>query len=90
LEEVEIHLSFKRRITPRFHKNYHSDPERRKNMIARVVSDIYIKGQVSQEQKALLLDELEHCPLHNTLMRPPELVENIHIVTPEQEIPEPG
>jgi hypothetical protein len=84
---VEVHLSFKRSISPKFHKDYHGDPERRKNMIARLVSDVYIKGDITEEQKASLLDELEHCPLHNTLIRPPELVERIHIVAPDKTMP---
>ena len=85
---MEIHLSLKRSIRPRFHKDYHGDPERRKNWIVRIVSDIYIKGEVSEEQKAQLLEELKQCPLHSTLMRTPELVENIYVVEPGQQPPQ--
>ncbi len=56
-------------------------------MLARIVSDVYIKGDVTEEQKAMLLDELAHCPLHNTMIRPPELVENIHVVPPDEKMP---
>lgn len=56
-------------------------------MIARLVSDVYIKGDVTEEQKAMLLNEMENCPLHNTMMRPPELIENLHIVSPDGEMP---
>ncbi|MFQ5911833.1 MAG: OsmC family protein [Nitrospinota bacterium] len=84
---MEIHLSFQRSLTPKFHKDYHGDPERRKNMIAKLVSDVYIRGDVTEEQKAILLDDLKHCPLHNTLSRPPELEERIHVLDPYQEMP---
>lgn len=84
---MEVHVSFKRSLPPRFHKDYHGDPERRKNMIAKLVSDIYIRGGVTEEQKAMLLDELAHCPLHNTLVRPPELEERIHVLEAGQEMP---
>ncbi len=84
---MEIHLTFKRSIPPKFHKDYHGDPDRRKNMIVKLVSDVYIRGEVTEEQKAILLDDLEHCPLHNTLARPPELEERIHVVGANQEMP---
>jgi hypothetical protein len=51
------------------------------------VSDVYIKGDVTEEQKAMLLDEMKNCPLHNTMIRPPELIENLHIVPPDGEMP---
>ena len=88
LQEVEIHLSFKRSIQPKFHKDYHGDPERRKNWIVQIVSDIYLKGEVTEEEKVKLLDELQNCPLHNTLVHSPDLVEKIHIIEPSQELPE--
>ncbi len=84
---MEIHLSFKRSLTPKFHKDYHGDPERRKNMIAKIVSDVYIKGDLTEDQKNTLLEDLAHCPLHNTLVHPPELIEQIHVVPPEQPMP---
>lgn len=87
LDDVEIHLTFKRSNTPKFHKAYHGDPERRKNMIAKIVSDVYVKGEMSENQKEMFLEELKHCPIHNTLLHPPELEERIHIVEAEGALP---
>ena len=84
---LEIHLSFKRNITPRYHKGYHGDPERRKMRIAKIVSDIYIRGALSEEEKKTLLEEAAHCPLHQTLLDPPELEERIHLVQPKEGVP---
>jgi hypothetical protein len=43
---------------------------------------------VTEEEKVKLLDELQNCPLHNTLVHSPDLVEKIHIIEPNQELPE--
>lgn len=84
---MEVHISFKRSLAPRFHKDYHGDPERRKNALVKMVSDVYLRGDVTEEQKATLVDELRHCPLHNTLKHPPELTENIHVLGPGEPMP---
>jgi hypothetical protein len=56
-------------------------------MLVKIVSEVYIRGNVTEEQKAVLLEEMKHCPLHNTLSRPPELEERIHVLGPSQQTP---
>lgn len=87
IDDVEIHLSFERNFAPKFHKDYHGDPNRRKNMIAKIVSDVYIKGDLSENEKDMLLEDLAHCPLHNTLAHPPELIEKIHLLQRSETMP---
>lgn len=86
VEGIEVHLSFKRNLTPRYHKAYHGDPERRKMRVAKIVSDIYIRGTLSEGEKNILLEEVAHCPLHQTLLNPPELEERIHLVQEKEEV----
>ena len=77
---MEVHAEFKRNLSPKFHADFHSDPERRKLSIGIIRTSYYIHGDVSEEQKAELLDELANCPIHNTLMTPPRLEERIVVL----------
>ena len=86
VEGIEVHLSFKRNLTPRYHQGYHGDPERRKMRMVKIVSDIYVRGTLSEEEKKILLEEAAHCPLHQTLLNPPELEERIHLVQEKEEV----
>ena len=84
---MEAHAEFKRNISPKFHGDYHGDPERRKLAIGVIRTSYYIHGDVSEEQKAELLDELANCPIHNTLMTPPRLEERIVVFEKEETAP---
>lgn len=83
---MEVHAEFKRNITPAFHADYHGDPERRKLAIGVIRASYYVRGDVSEEQRAELLEELANCPIHNTLVTPPRLEERI-VVLEEDEAP---
>jgi len=83
---VEVHAEFKRNVTPKFHADYHGDPERRKLAIGVIRTSYYVRGDVSEEQRAALLEELANCPIHNTLTTPPRLEERI-VVLAEGETP---
>ncbi len=72
----------KRNIAPHYHAAYHGDPERRKMRIVKIVSDIHLRGDVTEAQAKLLLEEAAACPLHQTLQHPPELVERVHLHRP--------
>lgn len=84
---MEVHAEFKRNITPKFHADYHADPERRKLSIGVIRTSYYIHGDVSEAQKAELLDELANCPIHNTLMTPPRLEERIVVLEKDETAP---
>ncbi len=84
---MEVHAEFKRNISPEFHADYHADPERRKLSIGVIRTNYYIHGDVSEEQKAELLDELANCPIHNTLMTPPKLEERIVVLGEDETAP---
>ncbi len=83
---MEVHAEFKRNITPKFHADYHADPERRKLSIGVIRTSYYVRGDVTEEQRAELLEELANCPIHNTLVTPPRLEESI-VVLGEGEAP---
>ena len=51
IKDVEVHAEFKRNISPKFHGDYHGDPERRKLAIGLIRTSYYIHGDVSEEQK---------------------------------------
>ena len=87
IDDVEVHAEFKRNISPKFHGDYHGDPERRKLAIGVIRTSYYIHGDVSEEQKAELLDELANCPIHNTLITPPKLEERIVVLEKEETAP---
>ena len=84
---MEVHAEFKRNISPKFHGDYHGDPERRKLAFGVIRTSYYIHGDVSEEQKAELLDELDNCPIHNTLMTPPKLEERIVVLGEDETAP---
>ncbi len=84
---MEVHAEFKRNISPKFHADYHADPERRKLAIGVIRTSYYIHGDVSEEQKTELLDELANCPIHNTLMTPPRLKERIVVLGEDETAP---
>lgn len=50
--------------------------------IVKIISEIHIRGEVSEAEAKVLLEEAAACPLHQTLLSPPELVEQIHIQRP--------
>ncbi|MDA1000445.1 MAG: hypothetical protein O2807_08015 [bacterium] len=80
VDGAEVHVNFKRNITPKFHAGYHADPERRKLALAKITTDYYFRGEITEAEKAMLLDELANCPLHNTLAQPPKMEERIHVL----------
>ena len=84
---MEVHAEFKRNISPKFHGDYHADPERRKLSIGVIRTSYYIHGDVSEEQKAELLDELANCPIHNTLITPPKIEERIVVLGEDETAP---
>lgn len=84
---MEVHAEFKRNLSPKFHADFHSDPERRKLSIGVIRTSYYIHGDVSEEQKTELLDELANCPIHNTLMTPPRLEERIVVLGKDETAP---
>ncbi len=57
----------------------HGDPERRKMRIVKIISDIHIQGDVSEREARALLEAAAACPLHQTQLHPPELIERVHI-----------
>ena len=83
-------MNFKRNIVPRFHKDYHGDPARRQLAMAQLTTDYYIHGDVTEDQKEMLLEELASCPIHNTLTTPPKLTERIHVLKEGEEPPKHG
>ncbi len=84
---MEVHAEFKRNLSPKFHPDFHGDPERRKLSIGVIRTNYYIHGDVSEEQRAELLEELANCPIHNTLVTPPQLEERIVVL--ERDEPPP-
>lgn len=82
-----MHAEFKRNLSPKFHPDFHADPERRKLSIGVIRTNYYIRGEVSEEERAELLEELANCPIHNTLTAPPKLEERIIVLEGDEAPP---
>jgi len=69
LGEVSVDLSYER-----IHAKDCEDCETKAGRAHRIERIIHIGGDLSQEQRDVLLDVAERCPVHRTLLEPKQLV----------------
>lgn len=74
LESVEVDLSLKREHNPTA-----VEVGEKKNLIEKITREIYVKGNLSEEQKVRLLEIAQRCPVHKTITSKPQVEDSIFL-----------
>lgn len=74
LESVEVDLSLKREHNPTA-----VEVGEKKILIEKITREIYVKGNLSEEQKVRLLEIAQRCPVHKTITSKPQVEDSIFL-----------
>ncbi len=74
LESVEVELSLKKEHNPAA-----AEVGEKRNLLEKITREIYVKGNLSEEQKVRLLEIAQRCPVHKTITSKPQVEDSIFL-----------
>jgi putative redox protein len=72
LEHVKVRLEF-----DRIHERDSEESEAPTKRIERIQRDFWLEGPLSDEQRARLIEIAGRCPVHRTIMAPPQIIDRL-------------
>jgi putative redox protein len=72
LEAVKVRLEF-----DRVHEQDSEDSESPAKRIERIQRDFWLEGPLNDEQRARLMEIAGRCPVHRTIMAPPQIIDRL-------------
>ncbi len=74
LESVEVELSLKKE-----HNRNAAGAEDMKNLTEKIIREIHVKGNLSEQEKNRLLEIAQRCPVHKTITSKPQVEDTIFL-----------